>query len=209
MLDLLALLRTAGVAHATLPARRLTNSTLHHQPQPPTPDFCSQSECACPWVDKIFTVPEAGGMGPFPDGTFLPYPVQYVAYRLGTPPVMDGRLDDPAWTEVGFTNDFVDISTPQPGRTPGSPESLPPLQTNAKMRWDDEFLYVGAFLDEPDVWANLTEQNSIIFYDPDFEVFVDPAGCNHQYKEFEMNAFNTVSAAHLLCYGASQAVNSV
>jgi hypothetical protein len=159
----------------------------HRQRQLQQPDFCQSDECACPWAGKEFTVPSAGGLGPFDDGAYLPYPRQYVAYRTDTPPVIDGDLSDPAWAEVAWTEDFADISVPQPGRGPAAP----PLRTNAKMRWDDEFVYIGAFLEEPDVWANLTEQNSVIFEDPDFEVFVDPLGCNHQYKEFEMNALNT------------------
>jgi hypothetical protein len=40
------------------------------------------------------------------------------------------------------------------------------------------------------VWANQTEHNSIIFHDNDFELFVDPEGTNHYYKEFEVNANN-------------------
>lgn len=58
------------------------------------------------------------------------------------------------------------------------------------MRWDEEFLYVGALLKEPQLWANLTVNNSIIYYDNDFEVFVDPDGSNHFYKELEINARN-------------------
>lgn len=58
------------------------------------------------------------------------------------------------------------------------------------MRWDPDFLYVGALLEEPMLWANLTVNNSIIYYDNDFEVFVDPDGSNHFYKELEINARN-------------------
>lgn len=59
------------------------------------------------------------------------------------------------------------------------------------MRWDDEFLYIGAQLEETQIWATLTEHNSVIFQDNDFEVFVDANATTHFYKEFEMNAFNT------------------
>lgn len=31
-------------------------------------------------------------------------PPYYVAYKVDTPPVIDGALDDPAWAEVGFTD---------------------------------------------------------------------------------------------------------
>ena len=60
------------------------------------------------------------------------------------------------------------------------------------MRWDDKYLYIGAYLQESDVWAYQTKHDSIVFYDNDFEVFIDPDGSTHGYKEFEINAINTV-----------------
>ena len=39
-------------------------------------------------------------MGPL-EGTYLPYPRQYVAYKTDRPPVVDGDLGDSAWAEVG------------------------------------------------------------------------------------------------------------
>ncbi|KAL7516613.1 hypothetical protein ACHAWX_001611, partial [Stephanocyclus meneghinianus] len=45
--------------------------------------------------------------------------------------------------------------------------------------------------EETDVWGTLTEHNSVIFHDNDFEVFVDTDGTNHNYKEFEINALGT------------------
>jgi len=68
---------------------------------------------------------------------------------------------------------------------------IPRFETRAKMRWDNTYLYVGAYLEEPQVWAYQKDRNSIIFYDNDFEVFVDPNWSNSYYKEFEMNAINT------------------
>jgi hypothetical protein len=46
-------------------------------------------------------------------------------------------------------------------------------------------------LEEPDVWATLTQHDAVIFNDNDFEVFIDPDGDTHEYYEFEMNALNT------------------
>jgi len=37
----------------------------------------------------------------------------------------------------------------------------PRFRTHAKMRWDDKFLYIGAFLQETDVWANQTKHDSV------------------------------------------------
>ena len=59
------------------------------------------------------------------------------------------------------------------------------------MLWDDAYLYIGAELEEPHLWATLTEHDSVIFQDNDFEVFLDPDGDNHNYFEYEINALGT------------------
>lgn len=46
-------------------------------------------------------------------------------------------------------------------------------------------------MEETDVWATLHQENSVIFHDNDFEIFVDCEGSNHNYKEFEINALGT------------------
>ena len=60
------------------------------------------------------------------------------------------------------------------------------------MLWDDENLYVAADIEEPDVRATLTERDSIVYHDNDFEVFIDPDGDARDYFEIEVNALNTV-----------------
>eukprot|EP01136_Pigoraptor_vietnamica_P042736 Opistho-1_new@17256 len=86
-------------------------------------------------------------------------------------------------SEVEPTDLFGDI---QGARMPS-----PRFATRAKLRWDDEFLYVAAEMEEPQVWANQTQHDSIVYLDNDFEVFVDPDGSTHWYKEFEINAIAT------------------
>ena len=67
----------------------------------------------------------------------------------------------------------------------------PTWDTRVKMLWDDDYFYVAAKLVEPHVWATLTEHDSVIFRDNDFEVFIDPDADNHQYYEYEINALGT------------------
>ena len=95
--------------------------------------------------------------------------------------MLDGRLVGTAWESAPWTEDFVDISN----------DVIPRFRTRAKMLWDDEFFYVGAEMEEPHVWATLTEHDSVIFQDNDFEVFIDPDGDGETYYEFEINALNT------------------
>jgi len=47
-------------------------------------------------------------------------------------------------------------------------------------------------LDEDHLWATLTQRDSVIFHDNDFEVFIDPDGDHSNYIEIEVNALNTV-----------------
>ena len=59
------------------------------------------------------------------------------------------------------------------------------------MLWDDEWLYVAAEMEEPDLWGTLKERDSVIFRDNDFELFIDPDGDTHAYYELEVNALGT------------------
>ena len=59
------------------------------------------------------------------------------------------------------------------------------------MLWDDNYLYIAAELEEPNVTGTLTKHDSVIFKDNDFEVFIKPLPETESYYEFEMNALNT------------------
>jgi hypothetical protein len=111
------------------------------------------------------------------------HPKGYVCYRARSPVVIDGKLDDRAWQDAPWTDDFVDIE--------GDLKPRPRFRTRARMLWDDRYFYVAAELEEPHVWGTLTKHDSVIFHDNDFEVFIDPDGDNHEYYEFEINALNT------------------
>jgi hypothetical protein len=110
-------------------------------------------------------------------------PKSYECYRAKTPIHIDGKLDDRAWKDAPWTTDFVDIE--------GSAKPLPRFHTRAKMLWDDEYLYIAAQIEEPDVKATLTKHDSVIFRDNDFELFIKPPGDAPGYFEFEINALNT------------------
>ncbi len=110
-------------------------------------------------------------------------PAHYVCYRTPAPLVIDGRLDDAAWQQAPWTTDFVDIL--------GDRGPVPRFRTRARMLWDAHYFYIGAELEEPDVWGTLTTRDAVIFHDNDFEVFIDPDGDTHEYYELEINALGT------------------
>jgi hypothetical protein len=110
-------------------------------------------------------------------------PKRYTCYRAVTPLRIDGHMGDAAWRDAPWTDRFVDIE--------GAAKPRPRFHTRAKMLWDDDYLYIGAELEEPHVWATLNEHDSVIFHDNDFEVFLNPSGDGRNYFEFEINALNT------------------
>ena len=59
------------------------------------------------------------------------------------------------------------------------------------MLWDSTYFYVAVEMEEPHVWATLTDRDAVIYYDNDFEVFIDPDGDTHEYYELEINALGT------------------
>ena len=119
---------------------------------------------------------------PVPDIGFRP-PV-YSCIRAKEPLVLDGNIEKSFWEAAPFTDCFVDIE--------GDKREKPRFTTRVKMMWDDENLYIGAVLEGDEIWATLTERDCVIFYDNDFEIFIDPDSDTHQYFEFEMNALGTV-----------------
>ena len=115
---------------------------------------------------------------------FLTDPYGYVVYRTHGDIKIDGVLDEPDWQKAQPTEQFADIS--------GAGFATPRYKTTAKLMWDDDYLYIGAELEEPNVWADITEHDAVIYYNPDFEVFIDPDNDAQNYFEIEANALGTV-----------------
>ncbi len=74
----------------------------------------------------------------------------------------------------------------------GPEHPAPAHETRCKMTWDAQYLYIGACLEEPHVWATLDTHDQIVFHDNDFEIFIDPDGDGADYYEIEFNALGTI-----------------
>jgi len=115
-------------------------------------------------------------------GQHLDPPRAIVVHRTMDSIIVDGLANESSWKNAKVSKNFVDIEGVR----------VPTYKTNVRMLWDTKYLYVFAELEEPHVWADITERDAVIFYNNDFEIFIDPDGDTHNYYEFEMNALNAV-----------------
>jgi hypothetical protein len=109
-------------------------------------------------------------------------PKAYTALHTVEELQIDGIANEAAWETSLWTSNFVDIEG----------FKQPKYNTKIKMTWSDKYFYVFAKMQEPHVWGNLKQRDTVIFYNNDFEIFIDPDGDTHNYYELEINALNTV-----------------
>ena len=98
----------------------------------------------------------------------LSTPRNYVCYRTTEKIKIDGKLNERSWGKAADTESFVDIS--------GEGFPKPIYDTKARMMWDNDYLYVAAVMEEPNIVGHFTQRDTIIYHENDFEVFIDPTG---------------------------------
>jgi hypothetical protein len=100
-----------------------------------------------------------------------------------SPPVIDGKLDDATWKDAQVVTEFSAAWLPKGQRKP-------PTAIQARLLWDNDYLYFCADLEDWDVFANISEQDGAIWTCDVFELFFRPAANKPGYYEFEVNAAN-------------------
>ncbi|GAA5021288.1 hypothetical protein GCM10011506_03060 [Marivirga lumbricoides] len=113
--------------------------------------------------------------------TEIVQPKKYIVAKAESLTI-DGFANESAWQNADFTDSFIDIEGVK----------TPRYNTQVKMLWDDNFLYVYAEMEEPHIWGDLKQRDTIIFYNNDFEVFISPSGSTYNYGEIEINSLGTV-----------------
>ena len=111
-------------------------------------------------------------------------PQNYMCHKADGYITVDGKSDEQSWKGAPWTDHFTDIE--------GNLKPEPTYKTRVKMLWDEEYMYFFAEMEEPHLWATLTERDAVIFHDNDFEIFIDPDGDTHNYYELELNLFGTL-----------------
>ena len=109
-------------------------------------------------------------------------PRTYVSFKTEEKIIIDGIANENSWEKAEWSSNFIDIEG----------ALTPKYQTNVKMIWDDNYLHFYAELEEPHIWGTLKQKDTVIFYNNDFEIFIDPDGDTHNYIEFEVNVLNTI-----------------
>jgi hypothetical protein len=104
---------------------------------------------------------------------------RHATANMPSPLTIDGRLNEPAWQAAPRSPRFRDLVS-------GAPTIH---NTQAAVLWDDDYLYVGYWIEEPVVSATLTERDAPLYEENDVELFV--AGPD-AYYELEINALGTI-----------------
>ncbi|KAJ3027660.1 UNVERIFIED_CONTAM: hypothetical protein HDU68_003365 [Siphonaria sp. JEL0065] len=105
----------------------------------------------------------------------------YSAQFTSTKPALDGSLSGP-WVNAAATSSFVDIVGSGPA---------PRYTTTTMMLWDNDYLYIGARIQDRDVWCTMSTRNSPLYQQNNFEFFIDPDFDGLNYYEFEINPLGT------------------
>ncbi len=103
----------------------------------------------------------------------------YTCFRTKDKIGIDGNLEKDCWQKAKKSPQFVDLITGNPGF----------LDTRMAALWDDEYLYVGFWVKEPQVQAKFTKRDSPVYFENDVEMFIAGPDC---YYEFQINALGTI-----------------
>ena len=110
----------------------------------------------------------------------------YTAVKISNKTItVDGKLSESQWSNAARTSSFVDLISGKPAIH----------KTESAILWDDDYLYIAFWVQEPDVQAKYKKRDSPIYYDNDVEIFI---GADNAYYEFEMNSFGTIYEAMVM-----------
>ena len=114
-------------------------------------------------------------------------PPQYSVQRASLKIVVDGRADEADWQAAPHVGNFR-----FPWWTQGERE-----QTEAKLLWDDQFLYVLFKCQDAHVWGEHLRRDSPVYRDDCVEVFTAPNPQRpNDYFNFEMNVREALLDQH-------------
>ena len=100
---------------------------------------------------------------------------------------IDGSLQDPSWNLGENLEFFIPVTNAEPLS-----------KTEAKILWDNDYLYVGFKAYDKDIWSYFTERNADTYHEDCLEIFFNTDPDKEPYFNFEINALGTIYDAYNL-----------
>ncbi|WP_338867322.1 sugar-binding protein [Myxococcus stipitatus] len=118
-------------------------------------------------------------MGPRLGGNAAAELPEYIVRRASAAPTIDGVLDDAVWKSASP----VVLRGSFDGREVR-------LRTEARLAYDDEFLYVAFDAEDPDVWGTMRKRDDPIYEQEVVEIFLDANADGRTYNELQVSPHN-------------------
>lgn len=112
----------------------------------------------------------------------------YDCWRVKKAPKLTGKLEDPLWKDLPVGTNFVRGLYKEP------PFPLAEKQTDFRVCYDDEALYIGIEFFDPDVKDVLeryTKYDDRIWWDDSVEIYIEPGFSHRKYYKFMSNPIGT------------------
>lgn len=112
-------------------------------------------------------------------------------YRADVPMRIDGVLDEAAWRTAEPVPFYVPVSLKKPTTA-----------TDARMTWDDTYLYVGFDVQDEDIVATFTERDAPVWEEDVVEVFIRPDPERSDYYEINFSPTGVIYDSWIVRRGA-------
>jgi hypothetical protein len=116
-----------------------------------------------------------------------PSALSYACRFTAQPPVIDGRLDDPAWQRA----EPISLRLTENGAVPRQP-------TTVRALWDEKYLYLAYGCADDNIWAGFDKHDEHIFDQEVVEIFIDENCDGRSYAEIEVSPNNTTLDVYIL-----------
>ena len=104
-------------------------------------------------------------------------PKRLVAMQTKTPVKLDGKLDEAVWKKAPSTGPFIDAYN----------GSNIPYQTQARVAWDKDNLYIAFECPDTDIFSELKERDDKLWIQDAVEVFIDANRDGQDYLELQVS----------------------
>lgn len=111
----------------------------------------------------------------------------YEVSRTARPIRVDGKLDDTAWGEAPVANFVLNLDG-----------STSPHKTEARILYDDNFLYFSFRSVDDNIWATMRRRDEHLWEEEAVEVFLQADPRQPSYIELEVNPLGTMLDIYLL-----------